>query len=220
MKGLHFQTAYRTAFAVFLLAVCFRGNAQEPSEEDFSADPSYLGSVLNDAPDLNTLKIPEIRKVSFSFTTGMMLGTSGHKNNFAAAYIAPAVAYSITPRFRVRAGGVFTSSPSGESSAGIRNNVALFVAADYRVTDRITITGSYYKLPENNLFRQSIAPEVYNRYNTYYRMPSESMSLGLNYEIAKGLYFGAEFRFSNDYQPSINSFPFMPGNSEYDPLTW
>jgi hypothetical protein len=219
-----------TAFAAFLLAVCLRGKAQEPSKEDFSSDPAFIGSTQVETPDPNTLKAPEIKKVSFSFATGMMLATSGYKNNVAAAYIAPSVAYNITPRLRVRAGSLIffnsfyapavSSSPSGESSSGILDNVALFVAADYLVTDRLTLTGSYYKLPENNLFRQNIVPEVYNRYNTRHPIPSESMSLGLNYKIAKGFYIGAEFRFSNDYQPSMNSFPLVPGYTPYDPLYW
>jgi len=134
--------------------------------------------------------------------------------------MAPAVSYQISPRLRVRAGGLVTSYRSGESTAGIRDNVALFVAADYFVTDRMILTGSYYKLPENSLFRQSTTPEVYNRTNALYAVPSESMSLGLNYKITKGLSFGAEFRFSNGYQPSLNPYPFMPGYTPYDPLTW
>ena len=131
-------------------------------------------------------------------------------NNFTTAYIAPAVAYNISPRLRVRAGGLIFfnsfynpavgSTQSGESSAGMWNNMALFVAADYFVTDRMTITGSYYKIPENTLFRQSAAPEVYNRYNTYYTVPSESMSLGLNYKITKGLLLEPR----SDYPTIIN----------------
>jgi hypothetical protein len=205
MKGFLFQTACRTAIVIFLLAACLIGKGQEASEEDFNSDPAFMGTVLTENPDQNTLKTPEIRKVSFSFSTGMMLGTMGMKNNFAAAYIAPAVAYNISPRLRVRAGALVffnsfyhpavASSQSAESPAGLRNNLALFVAADYFITDRISITGSYY-------------------------IPSESMSLGLNYRIAKGFYIGAEFRFSNDYQPSLNSYPLLPGNTPYNPLYW
>jgi hypothetical protein len=225
MKGFLFQTAGRKAITLILLFVSFTGKGQEVSEEDFSSDPSFLVSGLTDKPDPNTLKTPEISKVSFSLTTGMMLGTAGSNTNFAAAYIAPAVAYNISPRLRIRAGGLIffnsfynpavASAPTGESSAGMWNNMALFVAADYFVTDRMTITGSYYKMPENNPFRQSAMPEVYNRYNTYYTIPSESMSLGLNYKIAKGFYIGAEIILSNDYQPSLNPYPLLPGYTPY-----
>jgi hypothetical protein len=230
MKGFLFQTACRTAMVIFLLAACLIGKGQEASEEDFNSDPAFMGTVLTENPDQNTLKTPEIRKVSFSLSTGMMLGTMGMKNNFAAAYIAPAVAYNISPRLRVRAGALVffnsfyhpdvASSQSAESPAGLRNNLALFVAADYFITDRMSITGSYYKLPENDLFLQREVPEVYNRYRTRYSIPSESISLGLNYRIAKGFYIGAEFRFSNDYQPSLNSYPLLPGNTPYNPLYW
>jgi hypothetical protein len=230
MKGLLFQTTCRKAITVFLLTVCLIGKGQEATEGDFGSDPAFIGTVLTEKSDPNTLITPEIKKVSFSFSTGMMLGISGYKNNFTASYIAPAVAYNVSPRLRVRAGGliffnsfcnpVAASPQSGESSAGFRDNLALFVAADYFVTDRLTLSGSYYKLPENFLFRQRVAPEVYNRYNTYYNIPSESMSLGLNYEITKGFYVGAEFRFSNHYQPCLNPYPLMPGITSYDPLYW
>jgi hypothetical protein len=226
MKGFLFQTAGRNAITLILLAACFAVKGQEASEEDFNTDAACLVSGLTQKPDPNTLKTPEISKVSFSFTTGMMLGTAaGSKNNFAAAYIAPAVAYNISPRLRVRAGGLIffnsfynpavASTQTGESSAGRWNNMALFVAADYFVTDRMTITGSYYKMPENNLFRQSTAPEVYNRYGASYTIPSESMSLGLNYKIAKGFYIGAGIMFSNGYQPTLNPYPLLPGNIPY-----
>lgn len=225
MKGFLFQTAGRKAITLILLAACFTGKGQEASEEDFNTDAAYLVSGLTENPDPNTLKTPEISKVSFSFATGMMLGTAGSKNNFATAYIAPAVAYNISPRLRLRAGGLIffnsfynpavASTHTGESSAEMWNNMALFVAADYFVTDRMTITGSYYKMPENYLFRQSAVPEVYNRYNTYYTIPTESMSLGLNYKIAKGFYIGAEIMLSNGYQPALNPYPLLPGYTPY-----
>jgi len=230
MKGFLVQTPCRIVIAGFLLAVCLNGRGQEPSEGDLSSDPAYISTVYPEKSDPNTLKTPEIPKVSFSFSTGMMLGTAGNNNKFATAYVAPAVSYNISPRLRVRAGSLIffnsfnnqsvASSRSGESIAGIRDNFAVFVAADYLVTDRIIFTGSYYKLPENSLFRQITAPEVYNRTNTYYAVPSESMSLGLNYKITKGLFFGAEFRFSNGYQPSLNPYPLLPGYAPYDPLYW
>jgi len=225
MKGIHFQTTGRNAITLILLFASFTGKGQEVSEEDFSSDPSFLVSGLTDKPDPNTLKTPEISKVSFSLTTGMMLGTAGSNTHFATAYIAPTVSYNISPRLRIRAGGLIffnsfynpapASAQTGESSTGMWNNMALFVAADYFITDRMILTGSYYKMPENNLFRQSAMPEVYNRYTPYYAIPSESMSLNLNYKIAKGFYIGATVIFSNDYQPSLNPYPLLPGNTPY-----
>jgi hypothetical protein len=230
MKDSLFQNAYLKTFVLILLAACIKGRGQEVSEGDITSDPAFIGTVLTEKSDLNTLKAPEIKKVSFFFSTGMMLGTTGYKNNFSAAYIAPSVAYYISPRIRVRAGCLLffnsfyypsvTSSQSGETPAVWRNNLALFIAADYFITDRMTLTGSYYKLPEDNLFRQRVAPEVYNRYNACYSVPSESMSLGLNYRIAKGLYLGAEIRFINNYRFSTDPYLFLPGNSPYEPLYW
>jgi hypothetical protein len=231
MKGLFFRALYRTTITLFLLAACFTGKGQEASEGDFGSDPGYISPVMTGKSDPNTLKTPEIPKVSFSVSTGMMLGTAGAQNNFATAYIAPAVAYNISPRLRIRAGGLifFNSfhnpalsySQTGETSAGMWNNLALFVAADYFVTDRMTLTGSYYKMPVNNLFMQGAVPEVYNRYNTYYSNPSESMSLGLNYRIAKGFYFGAAFILSNGYPSySLNPYPYLPGSTPYSTPYW
>ena len=231
MKGLLCQTACRKIVTLFLLTVCLTGKGQEASEGDFNSDPGTSSPVLTEKPDPNTLKTPEISKVSFSLSTGMMLETAGTNYNFATAYIAPAVAYNISPRLRIRAGGLiffnsfhnttFSSYQTGESSAGMWNNMALFVAADYFVTDRMTLSGSYYKMPENYLFQQSAVPEVYNRYNMYYNYPAESMSLGLNYRIAKGFYFGAGIIFSNGYPSySLNPYPLLPGCNPTQSLYW
>jgi hypothetical protein len=87
----------------------------------------------------------------------------------------------------------------------------------------MTITGSYYKMPVNNFFMQNAVPDVYNRYNTYYSDPSESMSLGLNYKIAKGFYFGAQVILSNGYQPSLNPIrvlPLLQDSNPYNTLYW
>jgi hypothetical protein len=141
MKGNLFRTVCRKAIPLFLLAACFTGKGQEASEGDSGSDPEYISPVLTGKSDPNTLKTPEISKVSFSVSTGMILGTAGTQNNFATAYIAPAVTYNISPRLRIRAGGLIffnsftntalSSSQTGESSAGMWNNLALFVAADY-----------------------------------------------------------------------------------------
>lgn len=244
MKGLQIHLLCQTAFALILALACPDIISQEVTDADYisaagspESDPAWIEpcpylmeSAVTERPDPNTLKTPEIPKVSFSVSTGMMLGFGGDSYRFGTAYVAPAVSAYLTPRLRVRAGGMIflntfgtpypeAGQPSG-SSGSLNNNLAVFVAADYFVTDRLTITGTYYKMPEHILFRQTVAPEVYNRYSGRYALPSESMSLGLNYRIAKSLYFGAELRFSNDYQPWFSPAPPFPGVIQYDPLLW
>jgi hypothetical protein len=227
MKGLFYRISIRTGMAISVLAISLNSIGQEYTEEDLSSDPDYIGSFLNEKSDPNTLKTPEIKKVSFYISTGMMLGTAGNKANFAASYLAPSLSYNVSPRFRIRVGGLLffnsfynpaiSSSLSEESSSRLTDNLALFVAADYFLSDRITVTGSLYRLPEYSIFGSGMAPQVYNRNNAYYRMPSESMSLGLNYKIFPGLSIGAEFRFSNDNSYYLYTPAFMPGTGLYDP---
>ncbi|MBN1416752.1 MAG: hypothetical protein JW973_16770 [Bacteroidales bacterium] len=230
MKNPFFYRMRLQAVLVSLLLACFCLMGQESYPGDYISDPAYIKPVLTEEQDPNVLKVPKIKKVDFSFATGMIVGTIGHDNYFGTAYIAPAISYNISPRMRIRAGSlIFLSSyykpshasiQSGEFSAGSPNLGALFIAADYFVTNRMILTGTYFKMPENNLFQRKIAPEVYNRYKPYYNVPSESMSIGLNYKVTKGFSIGAEFRISNNYQPLLSPYPYESGYPQYYPSYW
>jgi hypothetical protein len=230
MKFFPFHQRRLQAVMFFLLVACCYGKGQETYQEDFTSDPAYISPISTEKSDPNILTTPEIKKVSFSFTTGMVFGSAIQHNYFATAFIAPAIAYNISPRLRVRAGGLIffnsfykplnASSQPGALSTNPLNHVALFVAADYFITDRLTFTGTYYKIPENDLFQPKMTPEVIIRYQPYYSLPSESMSLGLNYKITKGFSIGAEVRFSNNYQPSLSPYPCGPGYPQNNPVYW
>ncbi|MBN2274618.1 MAG: hypothetical protein JXK95_09820 [Bacteroidales bacterium] len=221
--------AFLIATSLNVLFICPDIKGQEISVEDINSDPDYINAVFAEESDPNPLKTPAIKKVGFSFSTGMILLAGGHDNFFTTSYVAPAIAYNISPRFRIRAGCIiffnsfykpsFTASQPGSFPAKSLSQTAFFVALDYLLTNRLTLTGSYYKNPENGLFYHGMTSEMTNRYRPGYYMPSESMSLGLNYEITKGFSIGAEFRVSGNYQPALSPYnePFHP---QYNNLYW
>jgi len=223
MNDSLFHPANWKAVLAFLMVTCFCVKAQETVDRDFISDPASLYPVLAESSDVNVLQPPVIKKVSFSFSTGMVLVAGGQKEYFATAYAAPAIAYNISPRVRIRAGGLiflnsFYSSSEVLTQPAPSNRIALFLAADYFINDRVTLTGSYYKIP-GDAFLQAKAPaEAYKQNTPYYTVPSESMSLGLNYKITKGFSVGAEFRISNHYQPSLS--PYGPAFPSHTPVYW
>lgn len=225
MNNSLYKPAYWKAVLVFMLVTCITLKGQENPEGDFDSDPDYLYPGLAESSDINVLQAPEIKKVSFSFSTGMMLVVAGQKNYFTTAYAAPAIAYNISPRLRIRAGSlIFLNSFYGPSEVpsqpGPSSRIALFLSADYFINDRVTLTGTYYKIPEVAFLQPRAPSEVYNRNAANYYIPSESMSLGLHYKITQGFSVGAEFRISNHYQPSLNPYPFGPVFPSYDQVYW
>jgi hypothetical protein len=202
-------------------------HGQQYVETDEQEDSFFIDSLSTADYSQNILKVPALKKVDFSFNTGLMVGITGKKNYFTATYFAPSVVYNTGSRLRIKAGGMiylnsFNSPPEPVSQAevypvGPMHQFALFVAADYFITNRLTLTGTVYKTLVNDPVQQKKAPEVYNRYAATYRLPSQYMSLGLNYRITRGLTLGAEVRFSDQYQPGFNLFPQYPQSS---PLYW
>jgi hypothetical protein len=230
MKENTFHIKHCLPVVLLLLLSPAITTGQEDTCDHFNSDEVFINSDEASKTDHNTLKAPEISKVGFSVSTGMILLSAGHGNYYSTAYLAPSVSYNLNRRLRVRAGafvclntfslGRSESTVPGTSSARSSNNPGFFVAVDYFAGDRLMITGTYYKNPGNLLFQNSIQPEVYNRTAGYQYRPSESMSLGMNYRIAKGIYVGAEFRISNYDQPYFNPYRYIPGESQYNALIW
>jgi hypothetical protein len=230
MRNLLFRRDCQKAAMVFLLLLSYSVKGQEITEEHFTSDRDYLNPGLVEKSDINVLKTPEIKKVSFSFSTGMVLMTAGQRNNVATTYVAQAIAYNVSPRLRFRAGSlIFMNNfyQSSESSSlqepllkSYANRIALFFAADYFINERITVTGTYYKIPGDKFFQPGTPSDSYLRYPAVYPNPSESMSLGLNYKIIKGFSVGAEFRISNPYQSYLSPFPYEFAFPSFDQIYW
>jgi hypothetical protein len=185
-----------------------------------SADLYPSRAVKNDK---NPLSVPVIRKVDFSMNTGMMLITGGKNNTYTATYLAPAASFCLSPRLRIRAGALMMFSPAEgfmvsasqpeTASRSFSGQMSVFAAADYLVTPRLTLSGSFYKAVWDEPFRQHTEIQALNRHYSPYRMPTQSYSLGVNYKISNGISIGAEFRFSDQYQQIPGFFPLNSGMS-------
>ena len=205
-------------------------HGQQNIEMHEQEDPFFFDSLSTVDYSQNILKVPVLKKVDFTFNTGIMMGITGKKDYFTATYFAPSVVCNTGSRFRIKAGAMFylnsfNSSPDPVSQAevypaGSMHQVALFAAADYFITNRLTLTGTVYKTLVNDPVLQKEAPEVYNRFPATYRLPSQSVSLGLNYKIIRGLTIGAEVRFSDQYRPGFYNDSFFPGYPQFSPLLW
>lgn len=188
-------------------------NGQEQGLTPDREDAFFPDSVLSVDHSQAVLKTPVLKKINFAVNTGIIAGKIGKNNAFAAAYLAPSVFMNVSPKLRVNAGLIYLNSFSGLSNAEALsfmpgNQLAVFASADYFINHRLTLTGSVYKRLDIDQSGQTDRPQVYNRYMAAYRMPSQSMSLGVTYRITKGLTIGAEIRYTDQYPEGFYTNPY------------
>ena len=97
-------------------------HGQQYIEMHEQEDPFFIDSLSTLDYSQNILKVPVLKKVDFTFNTGIMMGIAGKKDNFTVAYFAPSVVYNTGSRFRIKAGAMFylnsfNSSPDPVSQA-------------------------------------------------------------------------------------------------------
>lgn len=156
-----------------------------------------------------------------SFKLGMGAGFIGGSNSGMFTYLSPFIRYSVTPKFKLDAGGIISEGTNLFSNVYAGNksttNVLLFARGNYLLTDKLTITGSYYKsfYPGSGLNTEQ---------NNYSSSKNYSYSLGMDYKINKHMSFGAQVivnkGINNNYlfqsQPSL--FGGFPGDNNRNGL--
>ncbi len=220
MKGYDYITFLLPAFLLIFPQHAAIGQEMPTGYND---DINYLQIPVSEKYDRNVLKIPQVKNAKFSLNTGVMVIADKNKNYIFYSHLSAFYSINISRRFSIRAGNIiffplnhnFHESNRENSGLTTYSGIALFAAADYYATDRLTITGSFYKTISNRLSSREDMPQVFNR--SYYAMPSQSFSLGMNYKIFNGLSIGAEIRFSDYYQPVLN--PFNEVRGFYNPAS-
>ncbi len=140
-------------------------------------------------PDSNELEIKE-KRWSSSFTAGTQFSTfnfGGEKVSAFSTFIAPRLTYNLTDRLMVSGGimavnsGINGYQPIAETNTGGNlYTTYLFAQGDYLLNDRVTLFGSAFKQLDGS---NPLAPGLY---------PNESYTVGLDYKVANGMYFGVQ----------------------------
>lgn len=151
---------------------------------------NYLDNASNEL-----LPVPKVRNVDLHFTTGLSFFTSKTFGSGSNYYVAPTLSYKVSERLHVNAGlmvyrnNFFNPQPlyvPAETSVVLRpaNNtgVSLYASADYMLSPRLMISGSYYKnVPGLG------NTGMYSPYNPSF----DAMSLRVDYKISNSVSVGA-----------------------------
>jgi hypothetical protein len=150
-------------------------------------DSSDTEGILN-TPVFNKYD-PAFSPNKMSFKMELGVGFIGGSNSGMYTYLAPYLRYPVTKKFSLDVGGIISQGsgnfyPEQNGSSSITSGL-LFARGNYLLTDKITVSGSIYKM---------IYPTTYNSTDPNHRYSSQnySYSLGMNYKITKNLSFGAQ----------------------------
>ncbi len=161
-----------------------------------SQDYEYFNDSVNTKLNTESIVSKTRIKVAVGTSFGSYQGSGYSFNN----YIAPYLSYDINARLRVNAGGVFQNSTynnvglfGSEQNTILNGNVlnsSLFVQGQYKLNNRVTVTGTVFKnvytLPMNN-----------NNLD----FSSEGMAIAFDYKLSNKASIGVELQFSNGASP-------------------
>ncbi|MCX6240515.1 MAG: hypothetical protein NTX43_01740 [Bacteroidetes bacterium] len=168
----------------------------------------------------------QIKKPEYHVSAGMDFFTaSGYGSGFTE-YVTPSVSYALGKRF-ILSGGIsvantnyFNARPlySGdifEPYSGNYTSITVFAAGTYFVSDRLTISGAFYK--EIPLAGRSIAYAPYS-YNA--GQGSQGFNVNAQYKLGKHVFIQAGFEMNQGRDP-YNLNPFAPAhNHGIEGLNW
>ena len=136
--------------------------------------------------------------------------------------VAPHFFYNVSKRFRI-GGGISIATTNyfnarswfpNETTApanGSFQTGSVFVSGQYLLSDRLTLSGSAYKI-----FPITKDPLAYNPFNPISRNGAQGVNFNVDYKIGEHMHIQAGFRYSQGVNPysagSFNSDPFQTGS--------
>jgi hypothetical protein len=148
------------------------------------------------------------------FTMQVGTGFAGNfkGNSSFSTYVSPALAYNISPRFRLKAGVTVFQNFGDPYYAGYDGyyspvissgtTTSVFVQGDYLLSNKLMLSGTFYK--DFNSFNSNVSDP---RLKT---PESQGIILNLNYRPTSSFEINASFGYGNGTRSAFNS-PFYPG---------
>ena len=150
--------------------------------------------------------------IGFSMQVGTTFGGNFKGNSAFSTYVSPAMAYNISPRFRLKAGVTIFQNFGDPYYAGYDyyspvinsgTTTSVFVQGDYLLSNKLLLSGAFYK--DINAFNSNISDP---RLKT---PDSQGMILNLNYRPTSSFEINASFEYGNGTRSALHS-PFYPGS--------
>jgi len=161
----------------------------------------------------------QLHKPEYHVSVGMDFSNASGYGSAFTQYVVPQVNYHISRKFMV-GGGVaiantnyFNAKPlySGDlfqPYSGNYTSLTVFASGTWFVTDRLTISGTFYKE-----FPVSGKTLTYSPYNPISGQGSQGLNMNIKYKVGEHMFIQAGFRVNQGRNP-YNTNPYSPYNSQ------
>jgi len=195
----------------FFLALLFHCEAQVNNTLPASAP---IADTLRNQGS-KTISGSPLHKPEYHVSVGMDFSTASGYGSAFTQYVVPQISYRISRKFMVSGGiaiantNYFNARPlySGDIFQPYNGNytsLTVFAGGTYFVTDRLTISGSFYKE-----FPVSGKTLTYSPYNPVSGQGSQGLNMNINYKVGEHMFIQAGFRV-NQGRNQYNSNPYAP----------
>ena len=177
--------------------------------------------VMNDTAREQGLHFFQKGKVDYGLNLGSEFSSVSGFGSALNTSVAPHFYYNVNKRFRIGGGismtttNYFNAKPwfAGESPApsnGSFTTGGIFISGQYLVSDRLTLSGSAFKL-----FPVTRDPLSYNPFNPISKNGAQGVNFNVDYKVGEHVHIQAGFRYSQGISPyhygTYNSDPFGQG---------
>jgi hypothetical protein len=151
--------------------------------------------------------------IGFSMQMGTGFAGNFKGNSSFSTFVSPALAYNVSPRFRIKTGVTVFQNFGDPYFAGYDyyyspvvnsgTTTSLFIQGDYLLSNKLMLSGAFYK--DFNSFNANISDP---RLKT---PESQGMIFNLNYRPTGSFEINASFEYGNGTRSGVHS-PFYPGS--------
>ncbi len=179
----------------------------------FLVDPVFCQVSATDSVFRNDERFLQQKKFDYGVNLGSEFTSVSGFGSGLSTYISPHFTYRVNKRFNIGGGiNIVTTNYinarswyQNEQSAGSNGNyssASIFVCGQYLVNERLTLSGSAFKL-----FPITKDPLPYNPFNPVSRNGAQGVNFNVDYKIGEHMHIQAGFRYSQGLN-SYNANPY------------
>jgi hypothetical protein len=147
------------------------------------------------------------RKYDYGASLGSEFTSFSGYGSALSTYISPHVYYNVSKRFRI-GGGIsvvntnyfnarsWYQNEQQTAGSGSFTNASIYVSGQYLVSDRLTFSGSAFKL-----FPVTKDPLTYNPFNPVSGNGAQGINFRVDYKVGKNMHIQAGFRYTKGMHP-------------------